>query len=113
MEVNGSFTLISESGEEKKYDVLLTFDSDDEERSYVVYTDYSLDENGNTKVLASIYDYSENDNLELMPIESEDDWNTIRQILEILQETIDDGSFNSLCDEELAELVENRINNIC
>lgn len=68
-------------------DVLFTFDSDDTKKSYIVYTDNTKDELGNIKVYANTYDpYS--DNGDLGEIESNEEWATIEQI------------FNSINDEK-------------
>ena len=60
MEKN-SFTLVDENGQEKVYDVLFTFDSDETGKSYIVYTDNSTDEKGNVIIRANTYDPSGED----------------------------------------------------
>lgn len=68
-------------------DVLFTFDSDDTKKSYIVYTDNTKDELGNIKVYANTYDpYT--DSGDLGEIESNEEWATIEQI------------FNSINDEK-------------
>ena len=59
-------------------------------RSYIVYTDNKTDEDGNTTVYASIYDpaaveFNENSGLaalSLIPIEAEEEWNLVEQLLQ-------------------------------
>ena len=58
--------------------------------AYSVYTDNKTDENGNTTVYASIYDpaaveFNENSGLaalSLIPIEAEEEWNLVEQLLQ-------------------------------
>lgn len=52
----------------------------------MVYTDNTTDEEGNTKVYASIFD-PEQDNPELLPIETEEEWQLINSILESLTDS--------------------------
>ena len=64
-------------------DVLFTFDSDDTKKSYIVYTDNTKDELGNIKVYANTYDpYT--DSGDLGEIESNEEWATIEQIFNII-----------------------------
>ena len=67
-ELENTFKIINEKGEEVVCDILFTFDSDETKKSYIVYTDNSKDENGN--------------------IESEQEWKVIETILDTLQEEI-------------------------
>ena len=80
-----SFTLIDENGNEVEYDVLFTFDSDETKKSYIVYTDNTTDEEGNKKVYASTFDPKE-ENPVLGPIETDEEWKVIENILNKLQE---------------------------
>ena len=81
------FTMIDESGQEREYDVLFTFESEETNKNYIVYTDNTKDETGNVEVYASIYD-PENPNSRLEPIETEKEWKVIETILETLQEEV-------------------------
>ena len=76
-----SFTVIDENGNEKKCDVLFTFDNEETGKSYIVYTDNSKDTDGNTQVFASIYD-PDSEEQRLMPIETEKEWKIIEIILD-------------------------------
>ena len=51
-ELENTFKIINEKGEEVVCDILFTFDSDETKKSYIVYTDNSKDENGNIQVFA-------------------------------------------------------------
>ena len=84
---DNKFTMIDESGQEREYDVLFTFESEETNKNYIVYTDQSKDDKGNIQVYASIYD-PENPNSKLEPIETEKEWKVIETILETLQEEV-------------------------
>ena len=81
------FVLLDEKGQEKEYDVLFTFESEETNKNYIVYTDNSLDETGNVQVFASVYN-PEDENTKLEPIETEKEWKVIETILETLQEEV-------------------------
>lgn len=81
------FVLLDEKGQEKKYDVLFTFESEETNKNYIVYTDNSLDETGNVQVFASVYN-PEDENTKLEPIETEKEWKVIETILDTLQEEV-------------------------
>ncbi len=73
-----------ESGVEKEYYKLFTFDSDETHKSYIAYTDYSKDESGNIIVRANTYDPTGAD-LSLKPLTEEKEWKVIEGILETTQ----------------------------
>ena len=79
-----SFKLINDNGEEINYEVLCTFEKQETGENYMLYSENSPDENGNVKVYACRYDPSKPD-AELLPIESEEDWRSIEEILDVLQ----------------------------
>lgn len=81
------FVLLDEKGQEKEYDVLFTFESEETNKNYIVYTDNSLDETGNVQVFASVYN-PEDENTKLEPIETEKEWKVIETILDTLQEEV-------------------------
>lgn len=81
-------TLVNDKGEQITCEVLFTFDNDKNKQSYIVYTDNTTDEAGSTKVYASIYDPSGKDKT-LKPIETEEEWALIENILSSIQEKVD------------------------
>ena len=81
---NSVFTIKNSNGVEVECEILFTFDSEQTKKSYIVYTDYSKEENGSLKVYANTYDPNGN-NMNLMPIETEEEWNTIEAILSKLE----------------------------
>ena len=86
-----TFTVICDDGKEVVCNVLFTFDSTDESRHYIVYTDGSKDDEDNVRVYASRYDPQHGDEMELLPIETDDEWATIQEILEDLQNKVKNG----------------------
>ena len=85
--MQNTFKVINEQGQEIECDILFTFDSEETKKSYIVYTDNSKDEKGNIQVFASIYDPKQ-ENSKLDPITSEQEWKIIETILNTLQEEI-------------------------
>ncbi len=85
--MENTFKIINDNGEEIMCDVLFTFDSEETKKSYIVYTDNSKDEEGNVQVFASIYDPNQQDQ-KLEAIKSEQEWKVIETILNTLQEEI-------------------------
>ncbi len=81
------FTMIDENGNEREYEVLFTFESEETNKNYIVYTDNTTDATGNVEVYASIYD-PKNPNSKLEPIETEKEWKVIETILNTLQEEV-------------------------
>ena len=88
-EKSSSIILIDESGQEHKFDVLFTFDSDETNKSYIVYTDHEKDDDGKEKVYASVYDKDGIDK-NLYEIETEAEWDTIFNILKSIENKIKD-----------------------
>ena len=84
MEEELTFTLINDEGQEIECEILFTFENAENGKNYVVYTDNSLDENGDVCVFASVYDSDEDHTL--LPIETEEEWALIDQILAGVQD---------------------------
>ena len=84
MEEDLTFTLINDEGQEIECEILFTFENAENGKNYVVYTDNSLDENGDVCVFASVYDSDEDHTL--LPIETEEEWALIDQILAGVQD---------------------------
>ena len=85
--MENTFKVINDRGEEIMCDVLFTFDSEETKKSYIVYTDNSKDDAGNVQVYASIYDPNQ-ENQKLEPITTEQEWKVIETILSSLQEEV-------------------------
>lgn len=76
-------TLKNELGEEKKFDILFTFDSKETNKTYIVYTDYSKDYKGNLNCYSGYYE-----NEEFLPVTSEKELNFINETLNTLTSSI-------------------------
>lgn len=78
-----NITIVDENGNEQLCEVLFTFDSEDFGKSYVLY--YPIgeeDENGEIEIHASSFVPSEdNRDGELSPIETEEEWDLIEEML--------------------------------
>ena len=80
-----TFNITNDEGQEVECEVLFTFESDETGKNYIVYTDNTTDEEGNKKVYASTFDPKE-ENPVLGPIETDEEWKVIENILNKLQE---------------------------
>lgn len=81
------FSVKDESGNTIECEVLFTFESPETGKNYIVYTDNQKEDSGALKVYANIYDKN-GTSKDLMPIETEEEWNTIESILHKLEEDV-------------------------
>ena len=70
----------NDQGQEKEFDILFTFTSNDTGKDYITYTDYEKDELGNIKCY-SVY----KDNDKLLPVTTEKELKFIDETLKTLQ----------------------------
>lgn len=84
-----TFTILNDNGEETTCEVLFTFESEETNKNYIVYTDNTVDENGETCVYASTYD-PDVDEMMLLPIETDEEWDMIDEIMQQLLEDLDE-----------------------
>ena len=80
------------------FEALFTIDNEENGKSYVLYTDNSTDEEGNINVYASFFDASRGTE-ELYPLESEEDWRRMEEILAEAERGLEEG----LEEEEIRE----------
>ena len=87
------FKAFDDHGNVMECEGLFMFQAADSGCRYIIYTDHSQDEDGNTKVYASIIDpdsivsyESGLSAVELHPIETEEEWGVIQEMLDNLQE---------------------------
>lgn len=83
---NSIFTAKDEKGKSTTYEIIFKFESEDTKKSYVVYTD-NVKEKGKLRVYANIYDKTGRSR-ELLPIETEEEWNTIEAFLTKLEDEV-------------------------
>lgn len=84
---NKVFTAKDNKGVEKQFEIIYKFDSDQTKKSYIIYTDGEK-EDGLLRVYANVYDKT-GANKNLMPIETEEEWNTIETLLAKLEDLSD------------------------
>lgn len=84
---NKVFTAKDSKGVEKEFEIIYKFDSDQTKKSYIIYTDGEK-EDGLLCVYANVYDKT-GVNKNLMPIETEEEWNTIETLLAKLEDLSD------------------------
>jgi uncharacterized protein YrzB (UPF0473 family) len=90
---NNHITIIDENGNEQLCEVIHTFDSEELGKSYVLYSLIGAeeDENGAVEIFASAYTPAENgEDGELQPIETEEEWDLIEDVLNALEDELDD-----------------------
>ncbi|GIO21835.1 DUF1292 domain-containing protein [Oceanobacillus sp. J11TS1] len=75
-----------ENGDEHLFEVLFTFDVDDTEQSYIAVVPAEQAEEEEVEVYAFRYEEQENDDYTLYPIESDDEWNIVEEMLNTLAE---------------------------
>ena len=72
------FTVVDETGNEIEYEVVLTFTNPEDNKSYVVY---KLPGEENEEVFASVYDEKNTEGGNLQPIETEEEWDMLDEVL--------------------------------
>ncbi len=83
---NNVFTAKDDKGHVVTYEIIFKFDSEETKKSYIVYTDH-VKEKGKVRVYASIYDKI-GTSKELLPIETEKEWNTVEALLSKFEELL-------------------------
>ncbi len=82
---SSTFIVLDENGKEVECEILFTYENPNTGKNYIVYTDNTTDDEGNTKVMAAIFN-PEEDDPDLLPIETEEEWEMIENILTSLQD---------------------------
>ncbi|MBT2686069.1 DUF1292 domain-containing protein [Bacillus sp. ISL-37] len=80
-----NITVVDENGNEQLCEVLFTFDSDEFGKSYVLYYPVGAEDNDDEEIEihASAFTPSEdNEDGDLMPIETDAEWDMIEEMLE-------------------------------
>lgn len=79
---SNSLYLTDENGNEKRMIILFTFDSEDYDAQYVVFQDPDTEE-----VYATRY----TDEGELLPIENDDEWEMVEEVINTFDEVEEDA----------------------
>ncbi|API90627.1 UPF0473 protein [Virgibacillus pantothenticus] len=75
-----------ENGEEHLFEVLFTFDVDEMNQSYIAVTPVEQSEEEEVEVYAFRYEEKDEDDLSLFPIESDEEWEIVEEMLNTLAE---------------------------
>ncbi len=78
--MNNKLKVKNDKGEEKEFDILFSFESENTHKNYVVYTDFNK-ENDIIKCYASIYEDGK-----LSPIDTEAENNIVEEMIKTLSE---------------------------
>ncbi len=81
-----TFVVIDENGKEIECEVLFTFDSEDFGKSYVLYFEKNNSEEDSVEIFASSYDSTKEDGGELLPVETDEEWEMIEEMLNTFSE---------------------------
>lgn len=96
---------VRDSNAAGNYEALFTVDNEENGRSYVLYTDYSMDEEGHINVYASFLDVSKGTE-DLYPLETEEEWKMIEEILAGIEEGLEEGLEEEEIDESELETLD-------
>ncbi|MEH7442273.1 DUF1292 domain-containing protein [Bacillus sp. JJ1122] len=80
-----NITVVDENGNEQLCEVLFTFDSEEFGKSYVLYYPIGADESDDEEIeihASSFIPTEDNKDGELMPIETDEEWDMIEEMLE-------------------------------
>lgn len=77
-------SIIQEDGSIDEVEVLVTFEFTDTKKAYVIYTKNETDEKGNVTVYAASIIESGESETKLGGIETDDEWNRIKEVLKKL-----------------------------
>jgi len=80
-----NITVVDENGNEQLCEVLFTFDSEEFGKSYVLYYPIGADESEDEEIeihASSFVPTEDNQDGELMPIETDEEWDMIEEMLE-------------------------------
>lgn len=79
--------VIDENGNEQDFEIVLTFKSDQTGKSYVVYKEPG----DSDEVFAASYDETETDGGDLKPIETDEEFDIIEEVLNTFMEEEDES----------------------
>ncbi|CEI83846.1 hypothetical protein J18TS1_02050 [Oceanobacillus oncorhynchi subsp. incaldanensis] len=75
-----------ENGDEHLFEVLFTFDVDETEQSYIAVVPAEQAEDEEVEVYAFRYEEQENEDFTLYPIDSDEEWSMVEEMLNTLAE---------------------------
>ena len=80
---NNTISLKDEKGKVTKYNIVMTFETNENDNLYVVYTDNTVDDDGYIITYAGIYN-KDGDKESLLPVQTDEEWELIDNMLEKL-----------------------------
>lgn len=80
-----------ENGEEHLFEVLFTFDVNENHQSYIAVTPVEQSEEEEVEVYAFRYEEKDEDDLSLFPIESDEEWEMVEEMLNTLADQENDS----------------------
>ncbi|HLS61100.1 MAG TPA: DUF1292 domain-containing protein [Virgibacillus sp.] len=88
LEAKERIVIPDENGDEHLFEVLATFDVDETEQSYIAVIPIEQKDDEEVEVYAFRYEVKEkdDDDLALFPIESEEEWEMVEELLETLSD---------------------------
>ena len=86
MEKEKQLTFIDENGNEILCEILFTFESQEFNKNYVLFYPVSEDDSDDIEVMAASYVTSENGEGELQPVETDEEWDLIEDVLAQFEE---------------------------
>ncbi|PLR93766.1 DUF1292 domain-containing protein [Bacillus sp. T33-2] len=89
-----NITVVDENGNEQLCEVLFTFESEEFGKSYVLYYPMGAEEGDDEEIeihASSFIPSEDNDDGELMPIETDEEWDMIEEMLETFLTEQEDG----------------------
>lgn len=86
MEKEKQLTFIDEDGNEILCEILFTFESEEFNKNYVLFYPVTGDDSDDIEVMAASYVPSENGEGELQPVETDEEWELIEDVLAQFEE---------------------------
>jgi uncharacterized protein YrzB (UPF0473 family) len=88
---DGSRTLFykNDDGKDVECEILFTYHSDEFNKNYVLFFEKGSDDGDSVEIMAASYDEADETMGTLSPIESDEEWAMLDEVLEEFQEDID------------------------
>ena len=98
---DGQLVFIDENQNEILCDIIFTYDSEEFGKSYVFFTEVgNEDENGNREVAVASYKPTEDGIGELEPVETDEEWSMLEEVLEAYAEDCESECGCGCCGED-------------
>ncbi|WP_067727325.1 DUF1292 domain-containing protein [Oceanobacillus damuensis] len=91
MEEKERIIIPDENGDEHLFEVLFTFDVDETEQSYIAVVPAEQAEEEEVEVYAFRFEEQDNEDFTLFPIESDEEWELVEEMLNTLADEEDEA----------------------